>query len=105
MTQSHVSTFENLRTLWKSTVRPDLVIRGQLANDLLAAGLFTVVDNGNCRRAVLTLPDRHAGSGPMAQVYDMLREIDCVARFELAERGNGIEIRLSPKIGTRREGN
>lgn len=108
MKQPHVNTFEHLRTLWKSTLHPNLVIGGELASNLLAAGLFTVVDNGDCRQALLTVPARRSGNGPMEQVYDVLREINCVARFEVAECaecGRGTEIRLSPKIGARREGN
>jgi hypothetical protein len=102
MIGKEVVKFEELKAFWKSTRCPSILIRGELANNLLASGL---VDDAETDLAGRVVAPTDVHLGPMQEVHDILREIAIFGQFRVEKGDSGKAIRIFPKPSNRREGN
>lgn len=103
--ETQVGRFEDLKDLWNKTRYPRFTINGELACDLLAAGLVTSANDGTERESLVPVVASLAPRGPMNDVFDILSEISVFGEFVLVRGAKGREIRVLPKSVLRREGN
>lgn len=98
-----VTTLQELKSAHKSRSRPTIVIGGELANNLLIAGM------------VRPRPDRLNGEGEIVQprsissqlagVFEVLSELSRAHCFEILADSCKSEIKVYPRPSSRREGN
>jgi hypothetical protein len=102
MTELVVKTVEELKSVRKDRSRPVILIKGELASNLLIAGILRPNEFDTGRGEVVQLKKP---SSTMYSVTEILYELSRANRFEIIGGGDGKQIKISPKPFVRREGN
>jgi hypothetical protein len=102
MTEIVVKTIGELKSVQKTRSHPIIRIQGELANNLLIAGILRPSESNNGEGEVAKLKQFDPA---MYSVTEILYELSRANRFEIIGGGGGRQIKISPKPFARREGN
>lgn len=102
MTELVVKTVEELKSVRKVRSHPVILIQGELASNLLIAGILRPNEFDAARGEVVQLKQP---SSTMYSVTEILYELSRANRFEIMGGGGCKQIKISPKPFVRREGN
>jgi hypothetical protein len=102
MTEVVVRTVEELKSVRKVRSHPIILIQGELANNLLIAGILRPKEFDGAQGEVVQLK---SPTSTMYSVTEILNELSRANRFEIIGAGGGKQIKISPKPFVRREGN
>lgn len=102
MTEVVVKTIEELKSIRKVRSHPIILIQGELANNLLIAGILRAKGTNGAQGEVVQLK---SPTSAMCSVTEILNELGQANRFEIVWAGGGKQIKISPKPFVRREGN
>ncbi len=102
MTELVVKTVEELKSVRKGRSHPIILIQGELANNLLIAGILRPSELDAAQGEVVQLKQP---SSTMYSVTEILYELSHANRFEIMAGGGCKQIKISPKPFVRREGN
>jgi hypothetical protein len=98
-----VKTVEDLKAVQKSRSHPNIVIEGELANDLIISGMVQPkADHGNSEAEVLQLKPIDSHLYPIYQILWELNRSNC---FQIMGENGPRRIRIYPRPSYRREGN
>ena len=98
-----VTTVEELRSASKARSHPNIVIDGELANNLLISGILRVSGastSGEGEVGHLTAPD-----SLMYPICEIFHELSHSNLFQICRENNRCQIKVYPKPFPRREGN
>jgi hypothetical protein len=102
MTEIVVKTIGELKSVQKTRSLPIIRIEGELANNLLIAGILRPSESDNGEGEVAKLQKLDTA---MYSVTEILYELSRANRFEIVGGGGSRQIKISPKPFARREGN
>ena len=103
MTGIVVRTVEDLKAVQKSRSHPNIVIEGELANDLIISGMVRPkADHLNSEAEVLQLKTVNSHLHPIYQILWELNRTNC---FQIMGDNGPRRIRIYPRPSYRREGN
>jgi hypothetical protein len=102
MTEVVVKTVEELKSVQKTRSLPTILIQGELANNLLIAGILRPNEVNGGEGEVVQL--KRADS-TLYSVTEILHTLSRANRFEIIGGGGRKQIKISPKPFVRREGN
>jgi len=103
MTGVVVKTIEELKSTGKSRWHPVMTIEGELANNLVIAGVIRALGSGESKEAeVIGLKESNSVLYP---VVEILRDLSTWNKFEIIQDEKGKRIKIYPKAANRREGN
>jgi hypothetical protein len=102
MTEIVVKTVEELKSVRKARSHPVILIQGELASNLLIAGILRPNEFDAARGEVVQLK---RVDSTLYSVTEILYDLSRANLFEIIGRAEGKQIKISPKPFLRREGN
>lgn len=100
-----VNTVEELRNSIRKRAVPTVIIDGDLACNILAAGILVRAKGEDHPRWIAREADINASLGPTYEVAQLMHELALQNNIEVIKEGPGPKIKVYPKPVARREGN
>ncbi len=105
MSRVVVKTVEELKAAHKSRAYPTILIEGELASNLLAAGIVNSAAVGHDRSAHVPSSLTPLGSSPIGSVIEVFRNLSRCHQIEVMSGDHGPRIKIYPSPSVRRESN
>lgn len=105
MSRVVVTTVEELKAAQKARAHPTILIEGELASNLLAAGILTSSNVGHDRSVQVPGFRNPLESSPIISVVEVLRDLSRCHRLEVMDGDAGPRIKIYPNSPARRESN
>jgi len=100
-----VRTVEELKAAQKSRAHPTIFIEGELAGNLLAAGILTSSTVEHDRSVHVPASPNPLRSSPIVSVIEVLQQLSRCHRLEVLDGDQGPRIKIYPFSAVRRESN
>jgi hypothetical protein len=98
-----VRTLEELRSVRKARPHPSIVIEGELANNLIIAGI--VRPKHDCPNGEGEVVQFMAANSHLYPIFEILSEFSRAHCFQILNDNRPYQIKIYPKPSIRREGN
>ena len=98
-----VTTVEELKSASKSRSHPNIFIQGELANNLLISGIFSV--KGESAAGEGRVAQLSAADSLMYPICELLHELSHSNLFQIGGENGQCQIKIYPRPSSRQEGN